>query len=520
MKNVNSLDIHFALRQPVYFLLMRSPEIYKEVETIYLSDEVKHKEIIKNLHFNDSFFNGIQANDKWGVLMLHAITKEMEENEEKVYLTFIEGLIKKSYKRIYDFASMNGFNLELFGNFIQNREPNVDSTTFELYNLLYLYISKDLPNFDLKLTPQAKVLFENLKLLQLETFAKESVLTDEIISKSEKYYQTITGQKWRKTEIKQIRDVFVAIEMYMHKLNPSVARQVQRTGNTRLMYKYKPLSYLRHSLSVMNMLGFDNTYYLYDLKLSLKDWALMYMAYQSGIEDKGFLEEDEHMAMMYGLVQLAYTKAYQQLEDSYWSAHLSINKQEMDEAMHQLKLEKKHLKNERETSINELKLYKSEFDEKEVAYKEEIEVLRKQVATLEKEKNQLEEQVALVPSMESALFIADEEIHPTYVVEEEAVTALKDIFKEKQVVLVGGHDKFRKKFIAMFDGLYTISPDEKHVGLQQVKQADIVLFDTSYNNHTQFERLKSVLTNQKVIFLNQGSSLPVNAERIFTHLKN
>lgn len=515
----NGFDIHYGLRNVVYFLLMRSEDIYREIENMYLLNEQHYKEVLSQLEMHDSFYNGLQATDKWGILMLHAVSTEMEEADETAYLSFIEGLIKKSYKRIYDFAARNAFNMHLFMDFITNREPNLDKVMYDLYNYLYIYISKDLPTFKMAMTPDMKAILENIMLLNNTQEDVEKFFSKEIEKEAITYYQSLTGDKWRKNEVKYVRNIIVDIELQMGKKHPEMTRQIQRTANTRLMYKYKPLSYLRHALSVMQLLGNDNINFTAGIKITKEEFMTLYLTYALG-SDKGFTEEDKDMCMMYALVQFIHHKAYRQLEDAYWDKHLSSNISELKDSMNQVEEATKDLEKKQQQFEKEKAATEKAFAEKEAALEARIQELEKQLAKSNKEIEVLEEQNKLMPVLQDALFERDDEIHPSYDNEADAIAALKEKFSTKQVVLVGGHDKFRKKFADAFEGLYVIAPEEKHVGLKQLEQADIILFDTSYNNHTQFERFKSVLHEQKIVFLNQGSSLPVNAERILKKINN
>lgn len=513
------MDIHFALRNPIYCLLMSSPEIYEEVESLYLKNEQHYKKVLETIQLKDSFFNGLQATDKWGILMLHAVTKEMEESDEKMYLNYIEQLIKKSFKRIYDFTVMNGFNISLFYQYVANREPNLDDMKASLYNCLHLYIAKDLPSFNLVMDVPTNIFFENLRLTAQPSSVKTDMVTNDTMDEAIAYYQKITRKKWRKGEVKLIRSIVVEIEKETYKKHPSIAREIQRTGNTRLLYKEKPLSYLRQGLSILNLLDFDNIYFMLDLRITQEEWALLYLSYEYSF-DKGFGEEDIDMIMMFGLVQLAHTKAYRKLEDAFWASHLRVDESAVLEKKKALEEDKRDLMFRSEQLKKEEHLYKqreAELLERLAEMEAKLKKSEQENASLAAE---LEKNASLLPSMQNHLFHSDDEIHASYQSEENPVEVAKSLLEGKNVVLVGGHDKFRRKMATLLPNLYTISPDEKHIGLTQIESADVVLFDTSYNNHAQFNRLKSSLKEQRVVFLNQGSSVEQNLARVVMELSD
>lgn len=515
-----SLELNEDLREPVYFLLMRSPEVYKKVENLYLAKEEHYKNILKEIHPTSHFFHGVQTNDKWNMLMLKAITKEMEEESEEKYEEFILELIKQSYKRIYDYAHRNPmYNQYLFAQYIEKREPNISENKNSLYSFLYLYIAKDLPNFKVANTPLDKMIFENIALMKndVKNFEKQVQLTENEKKEALVVFQDITGVNWRNNEPKRLNEIFGDIEARVLDRNPHIKRKIAQTGNTRLSYHLKPLSYLRYALSNLNVFGYDNQLFLYGLVLTKEEWYRIYWLNQQAIKEKRHDITERNDFIMISLVQYAQHVAYQKLEDMLWQMKLNENVSE-------LRSEQKALEDERLAWKNEKKVFekeKSKLEEQtaqELARKDdEIDRLTKELEVLKKEKEKLVEQVEFMPLLQEAVFqrTQDGEIEET-----EETVELKDMIAGKQMVLVGGHDSFRKKMSEHFEGLYTLAPEEKNAGINQVKNAEIVLFDTGYNNHTQFERLKSVMTKEQVIvFLNDITSTKRVEQEILKRIK-
>ena len=235
--------------------------------------------------------------------------------------------------------------------------------------------------------------------------------------------------------------------------------------------------------------------------------------------NKGFGEEDVDMLMMYSIVIFAFHKAYRRLETFYWDFRLSQDVNEIKSAMETVEGERKSLSYEKQQIAKKEAVLQNEILQEKENHFNEMTFLKKQMTQLMLENKKLKEQVKLLPSIQSALFSSNEETHVSYDTEEDVLVSLKNELNHLKVVLVGGTNSFRQKFADVLPNIYTISPDEKHIGLRQVAYADVLLFDTTYNNHSQFERCKSVLNTQKIIFLNQGSSLKINATTILKELK-
>lgn len=506
-KNI-TFELESSLRHPLYFILMRSPEIHQGIEKRYLADEEHYKNLLKNMNSTDHFFHGIQTNDKWNILMLKAILMEIEAESKEAYNEFVLDLIKTSYKRIYDYTQRNPvYNQYLFGDYIKNREPNVTDEKMYLYGLIYLYVSKDMPNFNMSDTPLDRIVSENLYLMNMDVdeVNKQIALTDIEKAEALKVYQELTGERWRNNEPKQLTDIITNIEVHMLKSRPALNRRINLTGNTRLSYELKPLSYLRHSLSLIQMYGYDNKSFLYELAIGKEDWFLLYKNYLRSKEGKGFAEEDRDELLMFSIVQYVQHVAYRKLEDTFWEMKLSENVSEIRSEQKVLDEERIALKHEKEKFEREKMKLEEQMGKQLNAKDEELTSLKKELDLLILEKEKLAEQVALMPVLRDAVFNKkqDEDF-----VEVDVSTEVKELVAGKKLVLVGGHDTFRKKMSEHFDNLYTIAPEDKSVGLTQVRNADVILFDTGYNNHNQFDRLKNVITKEQVIvFLNDITSI-------------
>lgn len=514
------INLETDLKHPIYFLLMRSPEIHQEIEKIYLTNEEQYKALLKEMNPQDHFFHGIQANDKWNILMLSAVTAKMQEENQEAYNNFITDLIKKSYKRIYDFTQRNPiYNQYLFKDFIENREPNVTDEKLFMYALLYLFLSKGNPSFQMRETPIDKIIIENIGLMKMPNEKAKVGLTlpEKHREEAIEVFQELTGQKWRNNETKLLSDIFTKIEVKIVQEHPSINRRINQTGNTRLSYDIKPLSYLRYALGIISSFGYDNKHFLHELMLTKEDWYTLYLNYLVGVKQKGFSKEDRDKLILFSLVQYVQNVGYRKLEDAFWQMKLSENVSEVRNGQTVLEEERLALKKERE----EFERVKIKEEERTAAllvtHEEQVTRMNKEIELLKQEKEKLEEQVVFLPVLQEAVFSNQQE---DVVTEQDISNEIKEMLANKQVVLVGGHDTFRKKMSEHFNNLYTIAPEEKNIGSTQVKQADIILFDTGYNNHSQFDRLKNIIRKEQIlVFLNDITSIKRVEQEIVGHIK-
>jgi hypothetical protein len=265
------------------------------------------------------------------------------------------------------------------------------------------------------------------------------------------------------------------------------------------------------------MYGYDNKSFLYELAISKEDWFSLYKNYLRSKEGKGFAEEDRDELLMFSIVQYVQHVAYRKLEDTFWEMKFSENVSEVRSEQKVLDEERIALKHEKETFEREKMKLEEQMANQLTAKDEELTSLKKELDLLKLEKEKLVEQVALVPVLRDAVFNKKQ---AEDIVEADVSTEAKDLVAGKQLVLVGGHDTFRKKMSEHFDNLYTIAPEDKSVGLTQVRNADIILFDTGYNNHNQFDRLKSVITkDQVIVFLNDITSIKRVEQELVSRLK-
>ncbi|WP_341299738.1 hypothetical protein MHB44_14450 [Lysinibacillus sp. FSL H8-0500] len=89
-----------------------------------------------------------------------------------------------------------------------------------------------------------------------------------------------------------------------------------------------------------------------------------------------------------------------------------------------------------------------------------------------------------------------------------------EITLPEKVVYVGGYPALQNQLKERYSNWYFIAVDDLQRGEQQVKQADLVIFNLHYNNHAQFERLKDLLRPQRVLFAKYGSNIQLHVQDI------
>lgn len=404
----NGFDIHYALRYPVQYALTQSDDVMEEVKDIYYANESYYKDIIKTLDIDAITFYGTQSEIKWNMLMLDSIITDIENTKgEEESLTFIRKLIRKSFNRIANFAELNPvFNLNTFVQYIENREPNVSNDFLSMYINLYLYFCKDLPDFVFKLTPLANVTIENLNLSNVPMDVLESnfMLDSSLEKEALEFYKELTGKKWKGKDDILIKNIFTDIELDAVDKNKDIKNRITRTGNTRLAYTLPILNVLRHDLSVINMLGFDNTFIFMNVTVSKSEWFKLYKALQMGYETKNLEPRDMKEMMVHQLLLFGLGKIYKHLDKSYLELNISSSKSDillqaiyLNEKEHQLRIKEEELKKREEQLLKKQEEMEIKFQQQLVA-KDEV------ITDLYADNIKLQEKTKLLNSLQEELF--------------------------------------------------------------------------------------------------------------------
>ena len=482
-----------------YFLFSIHEDLTKETEQQYKQNEAFYKNRMKALDekLNNCFVRGLPIDLKWQLLKTIAVLERPTAEEEKEALI---SYARMGFKRIYDYASLEQpVDTVRAINFLFDRYGEMPDSILQCMTALYVFLmpEKRLSSWTPK--PSEQALFHNFELLAQPPIVKkkELELTDEQKKEALNLFTKLTGKKWRGTESKYLDTLFSSIEYATIMANPAIQKEVMRTKNHTIAYKLEPLKYLRFGNSIIQLLGYDNVLIYTNLIITKEEWFDLYGIVLNNQTTKDFEPSDMPMMMCYTLLFFAQHKLYQGLSEQYESHMYSVSMSEIEEAKEKLHQEKAEITQEAERKID--------------SYLQEIHSLKEELARLEQEKARLEKQSAQYKNeadKNADKAILNERLLQSIFNEaSQDVEQVESIPFPSKVVYIGGHPQLQRQLKEQFADWYFIDVDETNRGEQQVKNADLVIFNSHRNNHVQFERLKSFLTMDRAIFAKYGSNI-------------
>lgn len=486
-----------------YFLIAIYEESYQEIMVLYEQNESNYKIRVKELDemANSTFIKRMPIGLKWKTLKTMAVLERpTPEEEREVALSYI----KNGYKRIYDFAQRNPqLNAELALKFISERYKNYPDAILNCLFSVY-YIS--LPEIQ-KLkggSPVENHFLLNYKVDAIPPIPELVEISDEMKNKALKLFTKLTNQKWRGSEVLYLDRIFAEIENKALKENPKIEREIRKTGIVQPIYSVEPLKYIRFGQSIFQMLGMDNLLMYTNIMITKDEWYHLYHSVQLNQELKDFSEEDLPMMMCYALLFFGQHKLYHQLAEQYNEQLYSVNVNEINQARTMFEEEKKLTQKKQEAQVATYTAQINQLTENVTTLEQEKDLLEKQVRRLQQEMEKQQSKAELSERLLETIF--NEDSQDIY---EESEIALPE-----KVVYIGGHPSLQKQLKDQYSNWYFIAVDDLQRGEQQVSNAELVIFNSHYNNHAQFERFKDLLRPQHVLFAKYGSNIQLHVQDI------
>ena len=95
----------------------------------------------------------------------------------------------------------------------------------------------------------------------------------------------------------------------------------------------------------------------------------------------------------------------------------------------------------------------------------------------------------------------------------------KELVRDSNIILIGGHDNFRKKLEKEYGNIKTISPDQKKANLSCLNGADLVVFITAHVNHIMWQRVKKYGRNSNLLVLNRQHNTSILVYKMAKRLR-
>lgn len=95
----------------------------------------------------------------------------------------------------------------------------------------------------------------------------------------------------------------------------------------------------------------------------------------------------------------------------------------------------------------------------------------------------------------------------------------KELVRDSNIILIGGHDNFRKKLEKEYGNIKTISPDQKKANLSCLNGADLVVFITAHINHVMWQRVKKYGNKCNLLVLNRQHNTEILVQHMADKLR-
>jgi hypothetical protein len=166
--------------------------------------------------------------------------------------------------------------------------------------------------------------------------------------------------------------------------------------------------------------------------------------------------------------------------------------------------------------IGEITALRKKIKEKELAYSNLRNLYKENLESLETAKKKIEqyqsERVELIALREFA-YKTDMEIAP---ITNESIDDMKNIIKDKKIVIIGGHVSWINKLKGIFPTWKYISPDAyKTVDGNMIEGSDRVYFFTDYLNHVTYGKFITIVREKGIPFDYLGN---INMERLIRQI--
>lgn len=317
---------------------------------------------------------------------------------------------------------------------------------------------------------------------------KREMLVDEII-------RDLELNAFKELEVEKNLKVFANV-----KTHQSVINEVYKHPKYR---DFKRLSALPYTL------GKDELNLATNSKFTLDDYYYFYYLFLGAIEI-GRLEDTEKDYCMYlaeFLMAVMYNNLFNLIEkelEYYEKFRISLEKDRMkiEENTEKIKEEKVLLSKEKE----EQKLITDSLENKNKQLLKECEDLKRKLSLKEIELLSYKNIKDEVNALRNEIFSNSNDIN-----EEEDENG--DVFPYK-IAYFGGHPNTIQKLRKSFYEVKHIPPESLSVDLSFAKQMDFCIFDTTYNNHSNYKRFKEADIDTPVIYVNNGTGISTISRKI------
>lgn len=342
--------------------------------------------------------------------------------------------------------------------------------------------------------------------LDIEERNNKNHLSDDEKIEFTKRFNKITGVKLKK-EIK-LDELIVTLEKnafddISKKKKISLENLVNSDHNIEI-YKHYTYKDFKRVLTLPYVLGKDELNLTLNSSLKNDDYFYFCHLFKFNVKKGRINDTDEEFRMYFAefLLALIYDNIFNVIEkdlDYYEKYRISLEQERL-----KVKEDEKLLKEEKSTILkekSEIEIVNENLTKNNQHLIKECEELKRKLSLKEKEldsyKNLKDEVVAL-----------REEVFSNNTTENiDESKELDNIVSNYKVAYFGGHPNTVQKLRSYFHDLKHVPPESLSVDLSFTKQMDICIFDTTYNNHSNYKRFKDANVETPVIYINNGTGI-------------
>lgn len=454
-----------------------------------------------NIYPHSHVFDSFPAVDAYH---MHKLARMYNIRKAKEKDDFLLGFIKQGYNRVIQYAERHPvLELEHFVNFHRSRESGhvSEAETHQMIALLVFISWKYNKKIASKTPKEDALILSNLAINLLtkdRTLRKQVKLDEDGKRRAMNAYQSYFDNKLKREQA--VDHMVNLMEVKALKNLPRAEQQKYFSGgNPNLVYKQDIYRYFKNFTPLMNLNGFNDFNYLDKVHLTNEDYYDIFSVFQYLVKAERIKQNEFPLFMSVSMVIHTLTHHYHVLKKAYFEQEKELDNNralavEVKEGNQQLKRDKSEFEKEKRTLEERINALEKELEEsrkreeKLLREREKESVLKKEVA----DENEV---------LKKVLFKEEIPVVEKETMQEEVIfEKLKDL----KVTVVGGHSNFHTKLKEEFPKIRCVSPDEKTIDLSFLRNMDAVVFVTSYNNHIQFYRTKSVLKNTNVPLIMMG----------------
>lgn len=508
-----TLNVERQLLLNSIVILAFHDSIRKKIDEDYSKDKARYNSFL-NEDYMESYDYFLSHPPQYAVYMKKIMAMYLAQPEEKRY-TFMRDYIKFGYKRIYDMVAAAPEPFSVGQVILQLSKMKISAGEHNNLIGLSLYIRFCEKKYSIINDAALTTTIENFVTndTPIEEARHDQFHLDDIQTQQAfKMYESIIGKKIPRTQTMDtlLDDIESHAAVLAKKEGYDLTKDFEKIYD---MGIYKPLKCL---LRIAFGIGIHDLYISYNVPYPREEYLMFYAQFLNFV-NRGNATIDEfdyyfsaHL-ILYSM-QTHYKKvaeSYLELVENDEDAKLDEKKKELSaqEAAFMAKKAEDTRKMEQLSEENNMLKARILELERQVKRNEQKEVTEKQLAN---EVLALREYV-----FDNENSKPEEKIEEGY---ENAVEMLNN--KQLKVALFGGHQRFVQKFKQTFPNIRTVAPEELHVDLSFVNQMDVVLFDTSYNNHANYIRFRDAIKNESVLihFIHGQKSIALIAKNILQRL--